>query len=68
METSLLNQSENDHSGGQEETRGTQQVVLCDVVIECCHGNDRLPKVIKEALTFIVIHTGLCDLLCKLYF
>ena len=37
-----MNQSEDDdHSGGQEETRGSR--LSCDVVNECCHGVNRVP-------------------------
>ena len=43
MEMSLMNQSkDDDHSGGQGETRGSR--LLCGVVNECCHGDDRLPR------------------------
>ena len=54
MEMSLMNQSEDDHSGGQEETRGSR--LCCDVVNECCHGDTQVAIVIKNHQRIILFH------------
>ena len=45
MKMSLMKQSEDDdHSGGQEEKKSSYWVVLCDVIYECCYGDNSLPR------------------------
>ena len=39
-----MNQSEDDDHPGQEETRGSNLCFVMYVVIECCHGDNRLPR------------------------